>query len=288
MSNRILIEAGDARNCRAWRVGFCRATARSRARENHLTALGREGGPTRERGRRRSIFVGRSPQFPFDWKRTLASRLAPGYGGHAVYLNTAARRARGSRRCKRSADRRRPRSAAAALSPRHVTPSRTSRALFPRVIDTASTYQVDPAREGYPDLIALPERVTWVRTKFTPGTNVGRGRRRASPGRTAPRGSWLWLGRRGHPGPESFKADPPATFSRARRALRFVDLAADPRRGGGGALDVLSFRGSTFLREDRPSPIVGRTGFPEVDFDYTPEEQAIIEQRISRTCGYLE
>jgi len=41
--------------------------------------------------------------------------------------------------------------------------------LFPQVISTADAYGLDPAREGYPDLIALPDESYWVRTKLAPG-----------------------------------------------------------------------------------------------------------------------
>ena len=55
------------------------------------------------------------------------------------------------------------------LWPRPSTP-RPALALFPKIIETAEAYQIDPTREGYPDLIALPDEPYWVRTKLTPGT----------------------------------------------------------------------------------------------------------------------
>ena len=43
----------------------------------------------------------------------------------------------------------------------------TGSRLFPKIIETAEAYQIDPTREGYPDLIALPDEPYWVRTKLT-------------------------------------------------------------------------------------------------------------------------
>ena len=58
---------------------------------------------------------------------------------------------------------------ATVLGPRHAIPE-TGVALFPEVIDVAEAYGVDPARENYPDLVALPEENHWVRCKLGPGT----------------------------------------------------------------------------------------------------------------------
>ena len=67
-----------------------------------------------------------------------------------------------------------------AITPRQIDDARTAAAaalaearhpqtgqLFPQIIETAETYQLDPTREGYPDLIALPDEPYWVRTKLT-------------------------------------------------------------------------------------------------------------------------
>ena len=126
---------------------------------------GARSGPTPRRGRRRST-TSVVAQFPFDWKRTLA--FAPHQDTAAmVYLNTAARRA-GAPLQTLAPDRRRPRRGRRRRSPRRGTP-RPGVALFPQIIDTAEAYGIDPAREGYPDLIALPDENYWVRTKLAPG-----------------------------------------------------------------------------------------------------------------------
>ncbi len=44
---------------------------------------------------------------------------------------------------------------------------RPARRSSPRSSTTAEAYQIDPASEGYPDLIALPDEPYWVRTKLT-------------------------------------------------------------------------------------------------------------------------
>ena len=43
----------------------------------------------------------------------------------------------------------------------------TGKPLFPKIIPTAEAYGLDPAREGYPDLIAVPDDPYWVRTRLT-------------------------------------------------------------------------------------------------------------------------
>ena len=106
-------------------------------------------------------------QYRFDWKRTLA--FAPHQDTAAmVYVNCAARH-RGVK------------TAAPRMTPRQIDDARTAAAealaqarhpetgspLFPQIIATAETYQLDPTREGYPDLIALPDEPYWVRTKLT-------------------------------------------------------------------------------------------------------------------------
>ena len=45
----------------------------------------------------------------------------------------------------------------------------TGSPLFPRVISTAEAYGIDPAREGFPDLIAPPDDPYWVRCKLSKG-----------------------------------------------------------------------------------------------------------------------
>jgi hypothetical protein len=56
----------------------------------------------------------------------------------------------------------------------------------------------------------------------------------------------------------------------------------------GKPLNPLEVEGATVLREDQPrSPIVGPHQSQNAVFDYTPEEQKLIEQRLA-DLGYLE
>ena len=56
----------------------------------------------------------------------------------------------------------------------------------------------------------------------------------------------------------------------------------------GTPLEVMGLAPTTVVREDAPgSPIVGPHRPQPPQFDYTPEEQAIIEQRLA-DLGYLE
>ena len=66
--------------------------------------------------------------------------------------------------------------------PRHAP--RDRRPSSPRSSPPPRAYQIDPAREGYPDLIALPDEPYWVRTKLTSGPLLGRAR--PQPPRYAP------------------------------------------------------------------------------------------------------
>ena len=86
-----------------------------------------------------------------------------------VYLNSAARRRRRPRSSTPRADRRGPRRRGSTPWPRPGTP-RPASPSSPRIVPTAEAYGIDPAREGYPDLIALPDEPYWVRTKLAPGT----------------------------------------------------------------------------------------------------------------------
>src|SRR5690606_257353 len=111
------------------------------------------------RARSASFETSVAAQFPFDWRRTLA--FAPHQDTAAmVYLN------RSILRTARELDEARNAAATALASARHPA-SRIP--LFPEVICLATTYDIDPAAEGYPDLLALPDPSYWVRTKLGPG-----------------------------------------------------------------------------------------------------------------------
>ena len=135
-----------------------------------------------------------SAQFPFDWKRTLA--FAPHQDTAAmVYVNSAARqgltRDSAPLLTPRQIDEARHTAAPALAEARHPE---TGRPLFPQIIATAEAYRLDPAREGYPDLIALPDEPYWVRTKLS-GDGRGSSPTPTCPAPTGLRGSSRWRAR---------------------------------------------------------------------------------------------
>ncbi len=270
--NRILIDAGVARV--PGLAGRLRRRAKQ-ARENlRLWGVKRSDPEARSSSFDLSVVA----QFPFDWKRTLA--FAPHQDTAAmVYLNTTARRAGAPLQTLRQIDDARVSAAQALAEARHPE---TNVALFPQVIDTADTYQIDPAREGYPDLIALPEENYWVRTKLTPGTNWVEPDANL-PGTHRPEGIVALAGE-GIPAGRTLKAD---LRDIAPTIMTLFGLAV-PEIMEGRPLDVLGDSDAHFFRQDAPIPtFAGPHRTPEREFDYTPEEQAIIEQRLA-DLGYLE
>ena len=211
-------------------------------------------------------------QYPFDWKKTLA--FAPHQDTAAmVYLNTATRHAGAPLVTPRQIDDAREGAASALASARHPE---TGAALFPRIVRTASEYGIDPATEGYPDLIALPDESYWVRTKLGPGR------------------AWV---------------EPDANLPGTHRPEGVVSLCA-PGIAAGRTLDanlrdvtptILALLGrpipnhiegkplacvTATARADAPSALIPAPHAPS-EFEYTAEEQAIIEQRLA-DLGYLE
>lgn len=110
-------------------------------------------------------------RYPLDWKRTLA--FAPHQDTAAmIYMNTTSRHpklraaiATAAQLSQAMAD------TMGALS--EAKHPETGARLFPKVIDTAREYGVDPEAPGYPDIIALPDEMYWVRTKLE-GSRQGR------------------------------------------------------------------------------------------------------------------
>jgi predicted AlkP superfamily phosphohydrolase/phosphomutase len=105
-------------------------------------------------------------QFPLNWWRTLA--FSPHQDTAAmIYLNSAQRSPGAPLSTPRQVDDARRATVAALAEAQHPE---TGVALFPEVIDVAEAYGVDPARENYPDLVALPEENHWVRCKLSAGS----------------------------------------------------------------------------------------------------------------------
>ena len=266
--NRILVDAGVARM-----PGLAGTLARRlRQGVENLRLWGAKRGDPKARSSSFDLSV--KAQFPFDWKRTLA--FAPHQDTAAmVYLNTTARRANAPLTTPRQIDDARARAARALADARHPE---TGVPLFPQVIDTAEAYQVDPAREGYPDLIALPEENYWVRTKLTPGTawvepDANLPGTHRLEGIVAVAASGVPVGR-------TLQAD---LRDIAPTVLNFFGLAI-PDHVEGKPLGCLGERPTT-VRCDPGTTVLNGPHRPE--FEYTPEEQAIIEQRLA-DLGYLE
>jgi predicted AlkP superfamily phosphohydrolase/phosphomutase len=215
-------------------------------------------------------------QFPFDWKRTLA--FAPHQDTAAmVYLNTASRHSGAPLETPRQIDDARSSASSALACARHPI---SGKRLFPRVIDTASEYGVDPVSLGYPDLIALPDESYWVRTKLSSGSawvepddNL--------PGTHRPEGVISLC----VPG-----ISPGRTLSADLRDVTPTILSLldepIPSHVEGRPLPCVSSTPARADRLDRPSSDIIPAPHAS-SFEYTAEEQAIIEQRLA-DLGYLE
>ncbi|AMV38199.1 hypothetical protein [Planctomyces sp. SH-PL62] len=273
--NQILLDAGLAQ-----KAGIGRKLARRgrQAVDRLRVWKAKRNDPT---ARSASFDQSVAASFPFDWSRTLA--FAPHQDTAAmVYVNSPSRR--GTTRhaaplfTPREIDEARDAAAEALADARHPEDGRR---LFPRIIDTAEAYGVDPAREGYPDLIALPDAAYWVRTKLA-GTGPG---------------DWV-------------RSDPNLTGTHRPEgvvALAGAGLAAG-RNLNGRLIDVaptvLSLLGQSVPSHMEGSPLgSGRAASPvtrldepakrpingphQPAFEYTDEEQAILEQRLM-DLGYME
>jgi predicted AlkP superfamily phosphohydrolase/phosphomutase len=162
--NRILVDAGVAR-LPGWAGRLGRRTMQVGDRL-------RLWGQKRDNPTARSASFDQSvaAQYRFDWKRTLA--FAPHQDTAAmVYVNCAARhggvKTAAPMMTPRQIDEARSAAADALAQARHPE---TGKPLFPQIIATAEAYRIDPASEGYPDLIALPDEPYWVRTKLNSST----------------------------------------------------------------------------------------------------------------------
>ena len=163
----------------------------------------------------------------------------------------------------------------------------TGEPLFPKIIPTAETYGVDPAREGYPDLIAMPDAPYWVRTKLGSGSGGWVSSDPNLPGTHRPEGIVALAGTGLAPG-RYLHAD---LIDVAPTILRLLGQPIPDHIEGspiGSARSVpKATKADSFApsRIDPPQqPVEGPHSRP---FEYSPEEQAIIEQRLA-DLGYLE
>jgi predicted AlkP superfamily phosphohydrolase/phosphomutase len=267
--NRILIAAGIAR------LPGLSGKLRRRARQaaDHFRLWGAKRGLP---GARASSFdLSVAAQFPFDWKRTIA--FAPHQDTAAmIYLNSAARTAGAPLQTLRQVDDALASARDALASARHPE---TGKVLFPKIVATAESYGLDPAREGYPDLIALPDDPYWVRTKLAPGTAWVEADANL-PGTHRPEGIVALAGTGIVPG-RSLQAD---LTDVAPTVLKLLGLPI-PAHMEGRPLACLGDVKGVVPRQDRAAPAIPVPH--QAQFDYTPEEQAIIEQRLA-DLGYLE
>jgi predicted AlkP superfamily phosphohydrolase/phosphomutase len=269
--NRILIDAGVARLPGA--VG--RIRRRVKQARDHLRLWGVKR--TYPSARSSSFDLSVTAQFGFDWNRTLA--FAPHQDTAAmVYLNSADRRSGAPLKTPRQVDEAQASAFEALASARHAE---TGAHLFPQVIATAEAYGIDPAREGYPDLIALPEENYWVRTKLSPGrswvdpdANL--------PGTHRPQGIVAFAGA----GVEAGRCLDADLRDIAPSVLQFFNLPI-PNYMEGAPLPVLGARTFLNARRDEPATHLAGPHQATASFEYTAEEQAIIEQRLA-DLGYLE
>lgn len=265
--NRILIEAGVARV-----PGVSgKLIRRAKQAADHARLWGAKRDDPSARSSSFDLSV--EAQFPFDWKRTLA--FAPHQDTAAmVYLNSTERRAGAPLTTPRQIDEARVAASQALAEARHPE---SGTPLFPLVISTAEAYGLDPAREGYPDLIALPDESYWVRTKLTPGRGWVEPDANL-PGTHRPEGVVALCGAGIEPG-RTLQAQ---LLDVAPTVLKLLGLPI-PAHIEGKPLPCISELPT--IRQDPATTAV--VGPHRAEFDYTPEEQAIIEQRLA-DLGYLE
>ena len=263
--NRILIEAGVA----AVPGIHGRLRRRVKQAKDHFRLWGAKHDDPH--ARRASFDASVAAQFPFDWKRTRA--FAPHQDTAAmIYLNSSARRAGAPLTTPRQIDETRAEASAALAEARHPE---TDTPLFPRIVATADAYNVDPAREGYPDLIALPDASYWVRTKLT----RGQGWVEADPnlpGTHRPEGVIALAGAGITPG-RTLTADLPDVTP------TILKLLGQPIPGHVEGKPLACLADLPTNRQDRGSTAI--VGPHHAPFEYTPEEQAIINQRLA-DLGY--
>jgi predicted AlkP superfamily phosphohydrolase/phosphomutase len=235
----------------------------------------------------RSIGIVRpvAAQYHVDWRRTLAFATHQDTAA-MVYVNSASRHGG-------------VKTAAPRMSPRGIDDTRTAAAqalaaachpatgalLFPKLIATAAAYQIDPAHEGYPDLIAMPDEPYWVRTKLTssrawvePGPNL--------PGTHRPEGVVAMAGT-GLAAGRNLRAQlidvTPTILALLGHAIP-AHIEGKPIDGSSSASTAPHPGFPTTRRDDAKEPLEGPHRKP---FEYTFEEQEIIEQRLA-DLGYLE
>jgi predicted AlkP superfamily phosphohydrolase/phosphomutase len=277
--NRILVNAGVAR-LPGWAGRIRRRTLKASDRLR-LWGQKRDDPAARSASFDQSV----TAQYPFNWNRTLA--FAPHQDTAAmVYVNSAARHGG----VKTVAPRMTPRQiddarSAASSALADATHPETGSSLFPHIIATAEAYQLDPAREGYPDLIALPDEPYWVRTKLSAGTAW------VEPDANLPGTHRLQgivaLAGAGLPSGRNLKADLRDVTPTILALLRLpIPAHIEGKPIVGSAAPAESSPSSfTPIRRDPAEELL--EGPHHKPFEYTAREQEIIEKRLA-DLGYLE
>lgn len=219
-----------------------------------------------------------SHEFPFDWKRTVA--FAPHQDTAAmVYLNSEFRHPgrKAPIRTARQLDDALRSSRQALGEARHPE---TGRPLFQRVIGTAQEYGIDPAREDYPDLIALPDDPYWVRTRLS-GGRAWVESDPSLPGTHRPEGIVTVKAPGFAPGAR-LSAD---LQDVAPTALDLLGMPIPDHIEGRSLPATTAPRSRETIRVHRAAAPIAGPHRP--DFDYSIQDQAVIEQRLA-DLGYLE
>ena len=215
-----------------------------------------------------------------DWKRTRA--FAPHQDTAAmVYLNSRDRHPGAPLTTPREVDDARNEAAVALATARHPE---TGLPLFPKVISVPEVYGIDPAAEGYPDLIALPDESYWVRTKLVMGGPLVEADPNL-PGTHRPEGIYALCA----PGVAPGRAGDARLVDVAPTVMALLGEAVPGHVEG---MPLACIANLPRCRADAPSTAVPAphsppSMMPEPAFEYSPEDQAIIEQRLA-DLGYLE
>ncbi len=273
--NRVLTQAGVARPHGT--LGQVRHRLRQMRDRYAIWSAKRKDPEARVATYERSI----AGQFPLDWRRTLG--FAPHQDtGAMIYLNRRSDRRpmaplTQESQCQQALDE----IEAAVAEARHPE---TGTPLFPERIRVAETYRVDPSREGYPDLIALPVEDYWVRTKLTPGDalidpdpNL--------PGTHRPEGIVLLQA----PGVIPEHAETADLRDVTPTILSLLGLPIPNTVEGSSLVRNISRTnlgsvGREAIRHDRAEEPLGST--PHA-FEHSETDQALIEKRLA-DLGYLE
>ncbi|MEW4570160.1 alkaline phosphatase family protein [Tautonia sp. JC769] len=211
--------------------------------------------------------------YPFDWSRTVA--FAPHQDcGAMVYIPRNGRPGGPLPATPRQIDEVREQTLAALAEARHPE---TGDPLFPKVIDLGADYRLDPSELGYPDLLALPDQNYWVRTKLT-NDRSWVAADPSLPGTHRPEGI-VSLAAPGVPTDQAIDADLRDV------APSVLAMLGEPIPGHIRGVPFAGLGGRT-VRSDAASGAVKPPHANAPGFDFDPEDEAIVEQRLI-DLGYL-